>query len=331
MEVALSDIIVLSNMSHKKILPSHHSGKIVHHRHTSYGALAFLLLMATSILTFASRSVSLAAPDDPVTSTYSTHAVVPGPTPTIAPQIRTIVSGAVFTSGDPIKVGGTCPGDSLVKVFKNEVFGGAAICSGGNFTMDVSLFIGSNTLIARAYDTNNNTGPESAPVVVTRNLVGASGSASTPVNQFFVTSDIYYKGINVGEELKWPVTLSGGQAPYAVSIGWGDGKTDIVSRKEAGSFEIAHKYEVPGKGSKPHHTIAIIATDQTGEKSFLQLVTVVNGNSDSIISSVKQGYDMSGIIRIAWQLIALLIIIIISFWFGERWELHVLKRTVSRA
>lgn len=316
---------------HKKILPSHHSGRVVHHRHTSYGGLALLMLLAVSALSFASRGVSQAAATDPVTDEYGTYAVVPGEIPRTAPVIRTVQSGTVFTSGDPITVGGSCPADTLIKIFKNDVFGGATLCNNQNFSLDIDLFIGSNTLVAKAYNGNNIPGPDSAPVVVTRNLAGGEIPPYVPAQQFFVTSDIYYKGINVGEELKWPVTLSGGQPPYAVNVGWGDGKTDLISRKEPGSFDIAHIYLVPGQGSRPHHTITITATDQHGSKSFIQLVTVVVGNDPGIISGVKRGYDLSGPIRAAWQILAIIAIVVFSFWLGERREAYVLTHAMGKA
>lgn len=319
-----------THKKHKKILPSHHSGRLVHHRHTSYGSLALLMLVTVFVLSFASHGVSEAA-TDPVTSTQSTHAVVPGRVPGSAPDIRTVASGTVYSSADPITVGGTCPDDTLIKVFKNEVFGGSAFCSSGKFTMEMDLFIGSNTLIARAYNANNVPSPDSTPVVVTRNLSEADQTIPQLANQFFITSETYYKGVNVGEELKWPVTLSGGQAPYAVNVGWGEGKTDLISRKEAGTFEITHKYATAGKGNKPHHTITITAVDQQGTKAFIQFVTVVNGNSEGVISSVKQGYDLSGVIRFAWQAMLIMALIVLSFWLGERREVYVLRHATSGA
>jgi len=38
------------------------------------------------------------------------------------------------------------------------------------------------------------------------------------------------KGAPPGQELDWPVVLSGGTGPYAVSVDWGDGSpTDLIS------------------------------------------------------------------------------------------------------
>lgn len=317
-----------SHKKHKKILPSHHSGKLVHRRHTSYASLVLVMLLAGSVLSFASRGVSLAATHDPETSGQSMHAVVPGKIPT-APQFKNVVNGTAYTSGDPIRVDGSCPDGTLIKVFKNEVFAGSAFCEGENFALDIDLFISSNTLIARAYNANNAPSPDSVPVVVTRTLAGSEQNFPQLANQFFITSDVYYKGVNIGEELKWPITLAGGQPPYAVNIGWGEGKTDLISRKEAGTFEITHKYTTPGKGDKPHHTITVTAVDQLGTQAFLQTVMVVNGSSTGVISSVKQGYDLSGAIRLAWQAMFVLALIVLSFWLGERREAYVLNHVAT--
>lgn len=316
----------MSMMKKHKLLPAHHTGKVRHHRHTSYGALAILLLLTVLPLVAMSRSVAIAA-SDPMTADNTVYAVVPGTTPTVAPTIGNIAQNTVYTQDTPVTVTGTCPDGTLVKVYKNDVFSGATLCQNGRFSVQIDLFLESNTLVVRAFTATNATGPESAPVVVRKEL---SGSGASVAKQFFITSDIYYKGVGVGDTLLWPLVIAGGQAPYAVSISWGDGKTDLISRGTDGPFDIQHTYQKPGEGYKGSYRVTISITDAAGNKSFIHLVSIVGGAQPSIAQSVKQGYQWSGTVRIAWQLISVSALLVLAFWLGERREMRILKGTGVR-
>lgn len=313
---------------HKKILPKHHTGKVVHHRHTSYASLVLLVVLALAPLLYASQSTAQAAATDPVTHTEQVYAVVPGEAPDVPAAITNIASGAVFTTNDPVTIAGTCENNTLIKVYKNDVFAGATFCQAGNFSLQIDLFIGVNTLIVRTFNANNVQGPDSAPLVVRHEIPGVTITNKPVVSsgQFFLTTEIFYKGINVGDTLSWPLTLSGGQAPYAVNVGWGDGQSDLISRAEPGIFSIQHQYKQPGKGDKSSYKVTITATDQAGNKAFIQLVTIVSSDKQSVISSVKQGYDLSGPIRLAWQVMLGTSITLIAFWLGERREIWAMKQ-----
>jgi hypothetical protein len=310
-------------MKHKKLLPAHHTGKIRHHRHTSYGSLIAVLLLLCMLLAVVSRSVALAAAD-PVTASNTVYAVVPGPTPTTPPVINTPTSGTTYTTNDPVTVSGTCPDGTLLKIFKNEVLAGATLCQNGRFSIQIDLFLGSNTLIVRAYNNLGNSGPESAPVVVTKTLPGIDLSEID--RQLFVTSEVYYKGVTVGETLSWPITIGGGQAPYAVSVAWGDGTTDLVSRGTEGTFTVQHAYQKAGQGEKGSYNVTILVTDAAGNKTFIHLVSIVGGESPSVVASIKQGYDWSSTLRVAWQIAAVAILAVLSFWLGERREFRLLRK-----
>lgn len=317
-----------SPKKHKKILPKHLSGRVAHHRHTSYASLFGIMLLTIVALMSASRSVALAqSATDPVTKSEGVYAVVPGPAPQVAATITSPAAGAVYTTNDLITVSGTCEAKTLLKVFKNDVMAGSAFCQNGRYSVQIDLFLGLNTLIVRSYSSTDAEGPESVPVVVRHEVLGAStNQASTSSNQLFLTTEIHYRGISVGDTLAWELTINGGQAPYAVSIGWGDGQTDLISRAASGPFTIRHIYKKAGTGEHSSYNVTITATDQAGNKAFLQLVSIVSGDAQSIAGSVKHGYDLSAALRIAWQLVAIFIAILVSFWLGERRELWLLKR-----
>jgi hypothetical protein len=144
-----------------------------------------------------------------------------------------------------------------------------------------------------------------------------------------MTSDVRYKGVKVGDSLSWLLTLNGGQAPYAISIGWGDGQVDLISRAAAGTFSIQHTYQKAPLNDKSSYDVTITATDRAGNKSFIHLVTIVGGEKPNLAGSIKQGYDMSGYIRLAWQLALAVTLVVVSFWLGERRELSLLRKKVG--
>lgn len=315
-------------MKHKKLLPKHHTGKRVHHRHTAYGPLVLVLLLGFMPLFAVSKGVANAAATDPVTRNESIYAVVPGPKPETAPVITSPTQGAVFTSNDPILVAGECPDTMLVKIFKNNVLAGAAFCENGRFSVSVDLFIGANSIVARAYNANNFAGPASEAVGVQMRIENTK-TAPTKTKQFFVTSEIEYKGVNVGDAFTLPLTVSGGKAPYAISIGWGDGKTDLVSRSKAGEFEVSHTYDSRGKGYKSSYDVTIVATDEAGNKSFIHFEVIVSGEETSVVGTIKSGYNWSAAMRTAWQLLGVGTLLVFSFWLGERREAFLYKRKLG--
>lgn len=320
---------IITLMKHKKIVPKHHTGKLVHHRHTSYGALITLVAMAVVPIFMMSREVATAAPEDSVTTEYSTYAVVPAPIPQDPPAINLPSLGTVFASPEPVSVSGSCPNDTLIKVFKNDVMAGTVFCQNGRFSINIDLFHGPNALVARAYNANNISGPDSTVVTVRRD-VAAQGVdqnlAIAGLKKFAITADGPYTGVNVGQKLVLRLSLSEGQAPYAVSVSWGDGKTDLVSRTQPGGFEVSHVYGEPGSGSKSSHDITVLATDQSGTKSFIHLETIVNGDKPGVVGTIKAGYNWSSMLKTAWQVVLVTTLIVISFWLGERREAFVLKR-----
>jgi hypothetical protein len=322
-------------MTRKKLLPKHHTGKLAHRQHTSYDALISILLITFLVLFTVTRSVVSAAPTDPVEGQYGTYAVVPGPIPTTSPLITNVADNAVFTSADPVTLNGTCPDNTMIKVFKNDVFAGSAFCQSGRFSIDIDLFLGSNALVLRAYNANDKPGPESTPINVRQEVLGATsqdaGSPTTINNQFFITSETNYKGVGINEPISWPITIVGGQAPYALSVSWGDDKTDVISRAQAGTFEIKHTYDRPNDAYKGSYNVTITAADQMDDKAFLQLVTIIGGEDASVASTISKGYNWSSTLRIAWQLLLVAILLIFSFWLGERREKVILRRTAGRA
>ncbi|HSX18114.1 MAG TPA: PKD domain-containing protein [Candidatus Saccharimonadales bacterium] len=256
------------------------------------------------------------------TKTGSTglEGVVPGNPPTQAATIGIPHDGQVFTS-IPINVGGLCPDKTVVEIYKNNVFAGAVPCSSGSYSLLIDLFEGSNSLIARVYDDLNQAGPDSNTVTVTFNSALPSKGP-----RISLTTEFSKRGANPGESLTWPLTLSGGSGPYAISINWGDqSKNELISRSTAGNFTIEHIYSKSGV-----YNITVTATDANGESAFLQVVGVGNGPIQ-LAGTNKTGQSSTIQKQVLWlPIIALAVLTIAAFWLGRQHQLEVIRARLRR-
>jgi hypothetical protein len=244
------------------------------------------------------------------------------PAPTNPATIAIPTNGQEFTDL-PITVSGLCVDGLLVKVFKNNIFSGSAECQNGSYSVQIDLFIGVNELVARVYDSLDQAGPDSNLVTVT-----FSDSRQGAGPRVSLSSNFAKRGANPGSTLTWPIILSGGIGPYAVSVDWGDGKEpDLISLAFPGPFDIEHVYDNPGI-----YNIIIKATDNNGGVAFLQLVGVANGPLSQDLGDPAEGEGPERVVtRIIWQPAAFLIPFLISiFWLGKRYELHVLRKRIER-
>jgi hypothetical protein len=247
---------------------------------------------------------------------------IPSDPPKTAATISVPTNGQAFTQL-PITVSGLCPGDLLVKVFKNNVFAGSAQCKNGSYSLIIDLFSGQNELVARVYDQLDQAGPDSNKVTVTYNDT-TPGTATRPT----LTSNFAKRGVNPGQQLVWPIILSGGSGPYAVSVEWGDGTTaDLMSLGFPGPFDIKHVYKTPGV-----YNIIVKVTDREGNSAYLQLVGIANGPLSQDQQKDDSSDDAGGKRTvILWQPAAIMIpLLITSFWLGRKYELQYIKKKIAR-
>ncbi len=312
---------------------SHHSqtGRLTHHRDTSYALLTFLVLSVGVLLASFTWSAAKAdsncgKPALPLcTGQYSVLAVVPGARPTQPAVITSPSTGQSF-SVNPVTVAGTCPNKSLVKIFSNGVLVGSILCGqNGRFTIPVDLLIGKNELTALAFNALDQQGPTSPTVTVTLTAPPGGFGYST---ELIIQSENYYRGSAPGAEISWPIELVGGQAPYAVSIDWGDGTSDLVTRLSPGPFTMKHTYQKTG-GYLGAFPLIIRATDAVGHTAYLQLTTIVNAAN---AGPTNTGTTPVGTLQkfwFIWPLWIVLFLMIISFWLGERREKHIMQRQLE--
>jgi hypothetical protein len=243
--------------------------------------------------------------------------------PTQGPTITTPSNGASFSSV-PITVAGLCPGKLLIKVFDNNVFMGSTLCTNGSYRLQINLFSGQNQLVARDYDALDQAGPDSNTVTVTFNDAQFA-EFGTHVQ---LTSDYAERGAPPNQELDWPVNISNGTAPYAISTDWGDGSpTDLMSVAAPGGLTLKHTYKAAGV-----YKMIVKATDKNGGTAYLQLVAVSTGAITS--NSTQGGKNGSGLIVtkvLWWPAVAMLPLIFGAFWVGRRHELYSLRKQLEKS
>ncbi len=140
-----------------------------------------------------------------------------------------------------------------------------------------------------------------------------------------LSSNFARQGVNPGSVLTWPLILSGGAGPYAISVDWGDGSgAELKSVSFTGVVNITHTYNQAGV-----YTIVAKATDANNTSAYLQLVGVANGKISGSLNSNSNSPSNTKTV-ILWQPMLIAIpVIIIAFWLGRRHELYIIRRTIE--
>lgn len=260
------------------------------------GSLALLGVICGIINTPASYAAS-----------YDVTATVPAPLPTGPPVITSPLDQQRFTTNS-ITVEGTCsPNTAYVVINRNAIIAGTAPCLGGFFSLQITLFPGTNLLIARSFSSTDGEGPSSTPVTVywdiPPNTQPASPTSSLPRRlappSFTVPtapSAAFEEGSGVlylsykpqyitrepGKIWRWLFTVHGGTPPYALKVFWDD-TTDTTYTPDAnGHITIEHIYYQQGV-----FTPTAIATDSRDATASLQFFAVVQGEDMTISSGVS--------------------------------------------
>lgn len=302
-----------------------HSGRIRPHEHTAYmPLLAILMVVGLSLMAYTARA---ATPyDGPEAASIGITGTMPAKAPTVAAVIKVPKDGQHFTTS-PITVSGTCPSNTIVELFKNDIFAGSTPCTDVDiFSIDIDLMIGKNTLMARVYDALNQPGPDSNKVVV---YYDALPPQSDPLNlldlgsQLLLNTDSVFRGIFPGKNFSMPIDIIGGTPPYAVNVQFGDSNNKVISRNDNTTFSVTHNYQKAGT-----YQVTIQVTDSRGNVSFLTVAVIVNGQPSTATGSTSTTTPTSilGKLLILWPLYAAVVAIVTSFFIGEKREKHILEK-----
>lgn len=285
---------------------------------------ALIVLALSGVATGTVHAATNAFPDQTGSGSIGLQGTISTAPPKNGATITAPGNGATFTAL-PITISGLCPQGLLVKVFSNNVFVGSVQCTSGSYSIPIDLFNGQNVLVARVYDALDQAGPDSNNVTVTFNDAQFIQFGT----QILLTSIYAQRGAPPTQELTWPILLSGGTAPYAISVDWGDGTPpDLLSQTSAGGFTIKHTYKSAGI-----YKVIIKATDKNGGTAFLQLVGVATGATQSSTGAAggKNGATTVKTVIIWWPCLLMIPLIFASFWVGRRNELYVLRKQLEKS
>jgi hypothetical protein len=249
---------------------------------------------------------------DPQPGSYGLEAIKRQAPPKVGATISTPGSGSSFSTS-PITVNGICPKGLLVQVYDNGVMVGSVMCENGSFSMQVSLFAGTNELSAVVFDELDQAGPKSNIVTVTYTDTRFTAFGA----QVTLTSSYGRRSAATGSELGWPLQLSGGTGPYAFSIDWGDGApVELKSQSLGGVIAIEHVYKKAGI-----YAVNVRATDVKGVSAFLQVVALANGKVDATPTADKNSGDTAPPTILWTPTIASMVLLLPAFWLGRQSQL----------
>ncbi len=288
------------------------------------GKLVFTSFLLAVIGGFQAHAITQIPNPDPQPGSYGLEATKTQPPPKIGATISSPSNGQVFSTS-PITVEGICPTGLLVELHDNGVMVGSVMCTNGTFSLQISLFVGQNELSAVVYDDTDQAGPASNTVTVTYNNTNFSAFGELVT----LTSIYSRRAESINRELTWPLQLSGGTGPYALTIDWGDGSTvDLKSLATTGTFNINHVYKRAGI-----YTINVKAVDKNGVSAFLQLVAVANGQASADTSSTSKSSLAAacGNIIVIWIPVVIIALMLpVAYWLGRRSELVSLRTKLEK-
>jgi hypothetical protein len=138
-----------------------------------------------------------------------------------------------------------------------------------------------------------------------------------PANPTIIANCIN-RSIAAGEKIILPIKVTGGAAPYALSINWGDGVIELKSVADMEYHDYEHVYQTAGIIN-----VDLKTTDSKGATSFLQTVVQVNGSaatsasgSTSTFATITAGLAniwTEAPVPVYWAAVTL----VVGFWVGD--------------
>ncbi len=304
-----------------KILHHSHTARLRPHEHTSYLPLAFLVLVAGLVLALYTFKTDAATPyTGPEAGSIGLTGTVPAPPPKTAAVITSPKDGQHFNTS-PITVSGSCPDNTLVEIYKNNIFAGSTPCNSSKFSIEIDPLFGQNSLTAQVYDVLNQAGPVSKAVIIfyDYSLAGAAPSSILDLSgaQLLLDTDAAFRGSFPKQTMNVPITVIGGTAPFAINVLWGDSKNQVMPAASNTTFNASHAYQKPGT-----YKITIQGTDSKQLTAFLSVAAIINGQP-AVATAATPAVAKKALVL--WPVLAIAVTALISFWVGEKREKKLLN------
>lgn len=335
---------IVKSTAQKKRRPIHfshrrHTGKRLAFHETSY-ALLFFLIIFSALCVFIVRHVIVSGQTITDSGSVTLSGVVPGAPPSIPATIDSPTDNSTETSA-LVTVTGTCEHDYIVEVYRNATLAGSVTCdTNGEYEIEISLVPGNNTLLVRTTDIFNQYGPDSGMITIfyDTTIIPIPEPGSNPdseqnrptptvnTSKVIVQSKSYFRVSQATKTVLLTFRIKDGQAPYRVTVNWGDGQSSQLTFSKGGDQVMKHTYKTSGQ-----YKVKITALDASGSSAFFQTVVVVDGKTSVNLSAtgnltqrcqldavcIFQNQVVDGANR-AWPAFLLVSIMTISFWLGEK-------------
>lgn len=233
-----------------------HTGKLLHHHHTSYRGLAVVFVLA-GVVMLGLGVVNHAAAD----MQFGVTATVNVPRPSQPPLIFSPSSNATVT-GNSALVYGSCPlvtPQVVVVVTVNGNPAGTGACDAQNdFAVPVTLTGGTEQIVASSLTISGQTGPASDVVNITAPATISPASAAIPI------ADSPFSSIGADRTVVWQGTIGTSQDKLHVHVDWGDGHTSQYT-VTAGAQSFSHQY-----ATSASHNVVLSVADNYGASNTIQ-------------------------------------------------------------
>lgn len=317
-----------------------HTGKVLHHRHTSYRALAIVVVLAGACMLLTNRMAQAAD--------YIVTAKISAPLPSGAPVITSPTEGSVFST-PAITINGSCPLSTpaiLVVIYEGTTALGTAQCSAlGTFTVPVTLHTGVQQLVATVVNITDDVGDSSTPLTVTYTPPPAQAPAPTapsgtttpkPSNprstprgggeqELEIRSRSPFIVYSPSKPAVWRGSFAGGQPPYTANIAWGDGTTSWLKQVGSEQQEVSHSYaEV-----KSAYRVTITLRDSGGHELQMRLLAVSPTTTSGALTTPKLNTPFP-FSRYLYLLYLLTLLVLIGLWVIEHRQTRLALVPVAR-
>jgi hypothetical protein len=224
-----------------------HTGRKLHHRHTSYHGLVVILLVAGAVMLF------VTALGRTTVNAFSVGGTVKAPVPS-SPAIITSLNDGDKLHYDSQNITGSCPiitPQVVVAILIDNVNVGSAVCDSANdFSLPVRLAPGAHAIVAQALTITSDPGPASVPLHVSfvpsnhKTTSTVTSQPNGPVispNPLVISPQGSLLWLGDNKTATWAGTITGGTPPYKVYIDWGDSTRDTTDQT-AGNASFNHTY-----------------------------------------------------------------------------------------
>jgi hypothetical protein len=273
-------------LRHLRLVEIKHTGRLIHHRHTSHLALV-LIMIFVGVLLFLNQSF-VEAQQATIGDSVSIGAVVAGSPPLVGAKILYPIDGSEITN-TAVAVSGSCLAGTLVVVFDNAQSVGSTVCTNeATFSLVVQLQVGDNALQAMNYDNMNQAGPGTAVVIIkvkTAQTIasGQSGSSKLGISKTPIIPVV--ANPVPPSELGNPAIIPA-ISPQKKSCDSYDG---TINSSIGGSLNVAVVCVV--RGLQPNEQSFIGITIHGGQPPYAVSVNLGNNQKSILISVPNPGYQ----------------------------------------